>query len=178
MNNPLVAMSIYRHFKGGYYIVQAFGIYEPTGESVVIYQSLQNSQIWVRPVSVFQELVPEDKENPTGQKYRFERVTDFNNQISMISTEGLLKELLSRNDCPVELQTSIDNDKIWREQYLTGRYTQHFIDIEHTLEDFDIDTVHNTFDEAVRRVKNTNNPFMQILKQVFIKQDFDDSPDM
>lgn len=163
-------MNIYRHFKGGYYVVQATATDEPTGEQVVIYQSLQDGRIWVRPISVFQELVPEDKPNPTGQTYRFERVTKFNNQLNMISTEELVKELLSREDCPAELQTH-NSDKVWREEYLVGRYDMRYVDSEHSYEDFLLVNIFDSLDRAITHVQK--NPNHQILKRVCIKQDFD-----
>lgn len=164
-------MSIYRHFKGGYYVVQSIAYIESTGEEVVIYQSLQDSRVWVRPVSSFQELVPDGKENPTGQKYRFERVTNFNNQLNMIPTEELVRELMSRDDCPTELLTSSNSDKVWREEYLVGRHESRFIDSELTVEDFDIYNVYSELDRAVQCVED--NPNLTILKRMYIRQDFD-----
>lgn len=164
-------MNIYRHFKGGYYVVQSLATIESTGEEVVIYQSLQDGRVWVRPVSVFTELVPEDKENPTGQKYRFEHVTKFNNQLNMVSTDNLVKELLSRSDCPVEFMTPTNSDKVWREEYLVGRYENVFVDVDNSYEDF---FVRNIFDNLERAVKFVHdNPNTKILKRVYIKQDFD-----
>lgn len=164
-------MSIYRHFKGGYYVVKSLATIESTGEEVVIYQSLQDNRVWVRPVSVFTELVPEDKENPTGQKHRFERVTKFNNQLNMVSTDSLVKELLSRSDCPIEFLTSSKSDKIWREMYLVGIYEEHYIDAEHVAEDFN---TFNVYDDLERAVLNARaNPNFSILRRVYIKQDFD-----
>ena len=96
--------SIYRHFKGGYYIVHSLAHSEKTGEELVVYQSLQDGMIWIRPVSEFQEPVPEDKPNPTGQTLRFERIANFNNQLSAISTERLIGELFSRPDCPADIK--------------------------------------------------------------------------
>ena len=171
MNKGIDTMRIYRHFKGGYYVVQAVASIESTGEEVVIYQSLQDSRVWVRPISSFRELVPADKENPTGQKYRFERVSNFNNQLSMASTEELVKELLKRDDCPVNFLLSDNSPKIWREEYLVGRYDMRFIDVDNSQEDF---LVRNIFDNLERAVKFVHdNPNTQILKRVCIKQDFD-----
>lgn len=168
VNRGLNTLNIYRHFKGGYYIVQSLATIESTGEEVVIYQSLQDSRVWVRPLSVFRELVPEDKENPTGQKYRFERVTSFNNQLSMVSTENLVRELQSRSDCPVELHTS--SDKVWREEYLVGRYDMRYVDINNSYEDFLISNIFDNLERAVKFVQD--NPNTHILKRVCIKQDF------
>lgn len=164
-------MNIYRHFKGGYYVVQSLATIESTGEEVVIYQSLQDGRVWVRPLAVFSELVPEDRVNPTGQKYRFERVTTFNNQLKMVSTENLVKELLSRSDCPVEFLTPHNSDKVWREEYLVGRFEYNYIDENHTAEYFNAFNVYDELERAVLYARA--NPNLTILKKVYIKQDFD-----
>ena len=170
MNRNLNTMSIYRHFRGGYYVVQSLAYIESTGEEVVIYQSLQDGRVWVRPLSSFRELVPEDKENPTGQKYRFERVSNFNNQLNMISTEELVKELMTRDDCPANL-LSQDSSKVWREEYLVGRYYEIYIDSNTTQQEFNVFNVYDSLERATLAVRD--NPNFRILKRTFIKQDFD-----
>lgn len=171
LSGKLTTMNIYRHFKGGYYVVQSLATIESTGEEVVIYQSLQDGRVWVRPLSVFHELVPADKENPTGQKYRFEKVTKFNNQLNMISTEELVKELLSRSDCPIEFLTPTNSDKVWREEYLVGRYEEFFVDAETTVEDFNSFRGYDSLERAILFARA--NPNLSILKCMYIKQDFD-----
>lgn len=47
----------FRHFKGSSYVVLGIGKYEPNQEEVVIYQSLKDDQIWVRPLVVWNEAV-------------------------------------------------------------------------------------------------------------------------
>ena len=165
-------MNIYRHFKGGYYIVHSVATVESTGEQVVIYQSLQDGRVWTRPLSVFQEPVPEDKENPTGQKLRFEKVTQFNNQLNLIPTDKLLSELLSRADCPPELQT-LNPERVWRNEYLIGRFKPTFIDNNGTHEDFFFEKCADTLEEAKEKLKKTNDPRLSILLRCYIKQDFD-----
>lgn len=172
----LNTVNIYRHFKGGYYIVHSQATVESTGEQVVIYQSLQDGRVWTRPLFEFMSPVPGDKENPTGQAHRFERITDFSNQLSAVPTAVLVKELLNRIDCPTEIQTAVDSNKVWREQYLLGRYEEQFITEDNIVEDFNIETVHTTLEEAVSRRERLCNPKLQILKEVFIKVDFDESP--
>lgn len=168
--------SIYRHFKGGYYIVHSLALIEKErdGEEVVVYQSLQDGQVWIRPVSEFQEPVPEGKPNPTGQKLRFEKVTNFNNQLSLIPTDKLLSELLSREDCPPELLT-LNPEKVWRTEYLIGRFREVYIDHETTKEDFFFEKCTDTLEEAVEKLKKTNNPNLSILMRTHIRveQDFD-----
>lgn len=40
---------------------------------MVVYHTLYGDrQMYVRPLNIFLEEVPKEKENPTGQKYRFE----------------------------------------------------------------------------------------------------------
>lgn len=167
---------IYRHFRGGYYVVQSVATVESTGEQVVIYQSLQDGRVWTRPLSEFQEPVPGYKDNPTGQRLRFEKVTNFNNQLNMIPTEELVNELLKRNDCPPELSIAQKSERVWREDFLVGRFRSYPVltDMgQDTVTDFDVETVFNTMEEAVSRVKRVNKTSLEILKRVFIKQDFD-----
>lgn len=66
---------IYRHFKGNYYFVEDIALDSETQERIVIYKALykrEDSQIWVRPESMFLETIPERPDNITGQKHRFE----------------------------------------------------------------------------------------------------------
>lgn len=44
---------LYRHYKGEFYRVVFNGFYEPTGEEVVIYMSVKDGRVWVRPMEVF-----------------------------------------------------------------------------------------------------------------------------
>jgi len=53
-----IAVGRYRHYKGGEYNVLHVARHEETLEPLVIYQSVENpSQIWARPIDVFQECV-------------------------------------------------------------------------------------------------------------------------
>jgi hypothetical protein len=64
---------VVRHFKGDKYLVLDFARHTETGELMAIYKALYGEcELYVRPYSIFNEEVPEGKENPTGQKYRFE----------------------------------------------------------------------------------------------------------
>ena len=161
---------IYRHFKGGYYVVLHIASQEADGELQVVYQSLQDGRVWVRPVSVFSEPVPEGKENPTGQFFRFQKVTNFDNQLNMLPTEVLLNELKSRKDCPVELLEN-DSDKIAEVSYLVGNYEKTFLYGDHYVENFNTHNVFTTLERAQEEVKNFPN--LIILKRVLLKQDFD-----
>lgn len=64
--------NVYRHFKGGLYEVVGVAKDTETEQDVVVYKALKDGRLWVRPLSMFLEEVPEGSENPTDQKYRFE----------------------------------------------------------------------------------------------------------
>lgn len=168
----MTTVALYRHFRGGYYIVHSVASVESTGEQVVVYQSLQDGRVWTRPVSSFNEPVPEDKDNPTGQKLRFERVTNFNNQLNLIPTDKLFSELLSRVDCPPELQT-LRPEKVWRNEYLIGQFREVYVDSENTHEDFFFEKSADTLEEARGKLEKMNDPRKTILLRTYIKQDFD-----
>lgn len=64
---------IFRHFKGDLYLLLDIAIHSETREKLVIYKALYGScGVFARPYDMFNEEVPVEKENPTGQKYRFE----------------------------------------------------------------------------------------------------------
>lgn len=64
---------IFRHFKGDLYLVEDFVKHSETQEKLVLYRALYGEcGLFVRPYNMFIEEVPENKENPTGQKYRFQ----------------------------------------------------------------------------------------------------------
>ena len=53
----------YRHYKGGEYQVLGVGIHSETLEELVVYQSVEVGQIWVRPLKMFLEKVQIDDED-------------------------------------------------------------------------------------------------------------------
>lgn len=75
---------LYTHFKGANKVYEVIGKarHTETNEELVIYKALYTDEnvkegdIFARPIDMFLEKVPENKENPTGQVYRFEYVED------------------------------------------------------------------------------------------------------
>ncbi|MGL5151013.1 MAG: DUF1653 domain-containing protein [Clostridium sp.] len=64
---------IYRHFKGDLYLIEGICMHSETEEKMVLYRALYGDcGLYVRPYRMFLEMVPENKVNPTNQKYRFE----------------------------------------------------------------------------------------------------------
>ncbi len=60
----------YRHFKGNEYEVIGFAKHSETGEEMVIYRALYGEkQVWVRPVSMWNETVEYNGESRTRFTY-------------------------------------------------------------------------------------------------------------
>ncbi|MGB1916704.1 MAG: DUF1653 domain-containing protein [Luminiphilus sp.] len=63
-----IAPGRYRHYKGGEYTVLGIAQHSETGEALVVYRPEYGERdLWVRPLSMFQESV----ETPDGRVPRF-----------------------------------------------------------------------------------------------------------
>lgn len=49
----------YKHFKGNLYKVVGFAKHSETMEDMIVYESLRNNTMWVRPKSMWNEVVDE-----------------------------------------------------------------------------------------------------------------------
>ena len=47
----------YRHYKGNVYVIIAFARHSETGEDMIVYQSVKNGDVWVRPRYMWNEEV-------------------------------------------------------------------------------------------------------------------------
>ena len=50
----------YKHYKGNYYKIIAFAKHSETMEDMIVYQSTETDAIWVRPKSMWNEIVNEE----------------------------------------------------------------------------------------------------------------------
>ena len=73
--------SVYKHFKGHVYKVIAIGYdsenyneNDPLKSRLVVYQNIENDEVWVRPYDLFNSLVDKEKYPDIKQKYRFEKI--------------------------------------------------------------------------------------------------------
>ncbi|MBQ3076314.1 MAG: DUF1653 domain-containing protein [Clostridia bacterium] len=56
--SPALKPGRYRHFKGGLYDLLYLGRHSETEEPMVVYRSLSEGGIWVRPADLWGEMVP------------------------------------------------------------------------------------------------------------------------
>lgn len=118
----VIPYQIYRHFKGHICLVLSVALEESTLEPKVIYMHLNDKrEVWSRTLSEFESLVPEGKDNPTGQKHRFELINNIQSTLGHCTTENLIKEIKSRPDNPFsELDIEGFNDKVAIREYIVG----------------------------------------------------------
>ncbi len=74
---------IYKHFKGHIYKVIAIGYdsenYDednPMNSRLVVYENVDNKEVWIRPYELFNSLVDKEKYPNIEQEYRFEEVKE------------------------------------------------------------------------------------------------------
>lgn len=85
MERKLQIGEYYRHFKNHWYKVIDIAEHTETGEKLAIYTPLYGAKgTFARPLNMFLEEVPEEKENPTNQKYRFMSLQELNLKINDI----------------------------------------------------------------------------------------------
>ena len=70
--NDVVGIGYYRHFKGNVYEVIANALHSETKEEFVVYKALGEEQVWIRPLSMWNEVVERDGKT----MFRFEKVDE------------------------------------------------------------------------------------------------------
>lgn len=64
----------YKHFKGTIMEVIALAKHSETLEDMVVYKHLEDNQVWVRPLDMFNSKVDKEKYPNVTQEYRFEEI--------------------------------------------------------------------------------------------------------
>lgn len=175
MNNATsnnLALHLFQHFSGKLCVVNTVATSVETGEPQVIYQYLNGGAVESMSLTQFTEQAPQDSEvNLTGQTLVFEPVQSVGNILIHVPTDTLLKELRSRNDCP--LFASPDN--IFREEYLAGRIENIFVDEDNSFDDFDLLSPVMDTEEDMKRWLQVHDPVksMTVMRRVMVIQNFD-----
>ena len=75
MENKIERNTIYRNFKGNYYLVEDIATNSEDQKDYVVYRALYgDNKLWIRPYDMFSSLVDKEKYPNCKQKYRFEKV--------------------------------------------------------------------------------------------------------
>ena len=75
MKREIVVHGVYRHFKGGMYIVEGVALDSESEGELVLYRALYGEKkLWARPLEMFLSEVDYKKYPDVKQKYRFELV--------------------------------------------------------------------------------------------------------
>lgn len=83
----------YRHFKGNIYQIVAIAKHTETEEELVVYRSLENEQVYARPLHMFTEKLDKDKYPQAEAEYRFEKYDD-NEDTEEINIDPMVLEFL------------------------------------------------------------------------------------
>jgi len=77
----LITLGIYRHYKGNEYEVIGFAKHSETLENMVVYKALYGErETWVRPLSMWSELVEAD--GKTVKRFEYVGETDRQNELT------------------------------------------------------------------------------------------------
>lgn len=165
---------IYRHFKGGLYFVLAVALSEEGLLPTVVYASLNgDGKVWTRRLSDFTSPAPEGKQNPTGQKNRFEPIKEIGDVLSNCTTENLIEELRSRPDSPLnEVDFEGLNSKVVLREFVLGELKNHHTDagVESQLEPImtadTVEEVHKFMENNFHRLSSRVKVFKSVIVEV------------
>lgn len=147
---------LYRHFKGGFYIVKEIAQLESSPDEdnkMVVYTSVETGKTWLRPLNQFFTDVSDRDDNVTGQTYRFELATDLRGIMSFMSTKEIVEELENRPDNPYDgLKTLEEDPDVWDVKFILGRFVEKSSLKGETVEEFVPITMNvwDTIEEAQR----------------------------
>lgn len=126
-NKAIIVNTLYRHFKGNYYLVEKLARNESDGEASVVYTSVVTGQTFIRPYDEFFTDVSDREDNVTHQVYRFEPASEIRSLLKLTPTNELVEELETRADSPYESCKKIEDDEnVWEVRYLLGRVVETF----------------------------------------------------
>ena len=158
-------MMLTRHYKGEYFAVQTLTAKE-AGKDVVVFESLQNDEVFVVPLHEFLAEVKDD-DNPTGQKYQYERVSDIKAMgLDTATTQALVDELNLRQDNPFPETTS---EILWS-VYQIGYLDQEYIHSDLTVDRFTALYSSEDLEDTINYYRKMDDARAIIIRQMTVKQ--------
>ena len=163
-------MKLYRSYTGEYVIYVDTVIDVDSRETKIIYQNLERNNFYTMSQREFFAYVADSDNNTTGQKLRYEQVTDFENQLNMITTERLVKELLIRHDSPIQGLDieGIKDEKIFLSEYVVGLVITPDSNEGETHQTFMSNSAYRFLEEAQNKLEKLRGRY-EIMKRVYIR---------
>ena len=177
--NVNVMPGLYRHWKGGYYVV--LNVSRGTGKDnedtvYVNYQNVLHPEfgVFTRPFTEFFEEVHDEKYYQTQRFVHVEHI-DGEDRISDVSTEDLIRELQKRTDSPIhDLDIKGLESNIFCRDYVVGYKAFPTLLQNGRMTDKGVsDAVpFQTKEDAKRFMKNGNsNNRLRLFRRVFIEEE-------
>jgi len=117
-----------KHFKGGIYVVISVAKHTETEESLVVYQNIEDGQVYARPYDMFISPVDKDKYPEATQEYRLEELVDATPQQiaqTIVNSFENLVEAARINGTPIRYDDSTEEDLVL---YFNEEYSKIFVD--------------------------------------------------
>lgn len=81
--------NIYKHYKGGKYILLNTATHSETKERLVVYKSLTDNQVWCRPERDFFEILPHGKPRFEKEEHNMDLHAIENARMNITSIIGM-----------------------------------------------------------------------------------------
>ena len=76
MERTIEVGKTYKHFKGHIYKLISIGLDSEDLSKKVVYENIDNKEVWIRDYDMFNSLVDKEKYPDINQKYRFECIDE------------------------------------------------------------------------------------------------------
>lgn len=167
-----VRVGLYRHFKGGYYLlINALRSDNPAEPFYAQYIDISHPELgyFTRPLSEWETDVLSRPDNVTGQRFRFEKVNSLLDNAKNMSTEHLIRELRGRSDSPFQ-ELDIDglSDLVYSSDYCVG---EAFEATDDCPKGVSTDAVFDTPEQAFKYLReHPHSRRYKVFKRTFIEQ--------
>ena len=124
----------YRHFKGNTYQIKGIARNSESNELMVVYQAMYPPfGLWVRPLDMFMQEADRDKYPDCTQKYRFEKITDMEEDVYSNANDKI-NSVQSNSSITFSQQKNSNDNNIEKFQRSTDKSTKLEISDEEFIE--------------------------------------------